>query len=88
MKINENFLLRNVADTWVVIPLGQDMLDLNGIINLNETGAFLWEKLRCGASVEELARALTEEYEVTFEEAITDAEAFCKKLMDVGCLEK
>lgn len=88
MKINENFVLRNVAESWVVIPLGQDMVNLNGIINLNESGAFLWEKLRSGAEVEELARVLTEEYEVSFEEAMADAEAFCKKLMDVGCLEK
>lgn len=87
MKIKENFLLRNVADNWVVIPLGQDMLDFNGMINLNETGAFLWEKLRVGADVASLAKALTEEYQVSMEEATADVEAFCKKLMDMGCLD-
>lgn len=87
MKINENFLLRNVADTWVVIPIGQEMVDFNGIINLNETGAFLWEKLHDGADIPALAKALTEEYEVSLAEARADVEVFCRKLMDVGCLQ-
>lgn len=88
MKIKENFLLRNVADTWVVIPIGQDMLDFNGMINVNETGAFIWEKLRKETDVAALAKALTEEYDVSLEEAMADAEVFCKKLMDAGCLEE
>ena len=42
MKLKEDFLLRQVADTWVVMPIGQEMLDFNGMLTLNETGAFLW----------------------------------------------
>ena len=45
MKIKDNFILRKVADSYVVVPVGKLTLDFNGIINLNETGAFLFELL-------------------------------------------
>lgn len=86
MKVKEHFLLRQVAGAWVVMPIGQEMLDFNGILNLNETGAFLWQKLQEGAEVEELAAALTEEYNVSLEEAKKDAKEFCDLLMEKGCL--
>lgn len=87
MKLKENFLLRQVADTWGVIPVGQDMLDFNGMINLNETGALLWQKLENGADLDELVAALTAEYNVSPEVAREDAMAFCRKLVEAGCAE-
>ena len=87
MKIKENFLLRQVADTWVVMPFGQDMLDFNGMLTLNETGALLWQKLQEGADLEGLVAALTAEYNVSAEIARADAEEFCQKLLSAGCAE-
>lgn len=87
MKLKENFLLRQVADTWVVIPVGQEMLDFNGMINLNETGAFLWQKLEAGADLDTVVAALTEEYDVSPEKARTDVMAFYRKLVESGCAE-
>ena len=87
MKLKEGFLLREVANVWVVIPVGQDMLDFNGVINLNETGALLWQKLAEGADLDALTAALTAEYDVSAEEARADARTFCRKLMEAGCLE-
>ena len=45
MKIKEGFLLREVAGQTVVLPMNGD-LELNMMITLNETGAFIWEKLQ------------------------------------------
>ena len=87
MKIKNSFLLRSVADAWVVMPIGQEMLDFNGIIRLNDTGAFLWRKLEAGADLDELARALVNEYGISFAEARADAEEFLNKLIKVGCME-
>ena len=88
MKTKNNFLLRQVADTWVVMPIGQEMLDFNGMLTLNETGAFLWEKLEEGAELDDLVAALTAEYDVTAEAAREDAAAFCRKLLDAGCVDE
>lgn len=87
MKLKENFILRQVADTWVVLSLGSANLDFNGMLTLNETGAFLWKKLEQGADPDGLVAALTAEYAVTAEEAREDVAAFCRKLLDAGCAQ-
>ena len=87
MKVKGNYMLRQVAKNWVVMPLGQTTLDLNGILTLNESGAFLWKALEQGGSREEMARALTGEYDVTMERAEADVERFLNKLADAGVLE-
>lgn len=50
MKLKENFVLRQVADTWVVLPVAEATLDFNGMLTLNETGAVLWRALEQGGS--------------------------------------
>lgn len=87
MKLKDNFLLRQVAHTWVVMPIGQEMVDFNGMITLNETGALLWQKLEDGADLEELTTALTGEYDISSEQAKADAKEFCNYLIQLGCLE-
>lgn len=87
MKLKENFVLRQVADTWVVLPLGAATLDFNGMLTLNETGALLWKTLEQGGDREALVSALTAEYDVSKEVARSDVDAFLQKLAGVGCLE-
>ena len=87
MKIKEDFILRKVADYYVVVPVNDMTVDFNGIINLNETGAFLFEILQKGADKQELLDKLLSEYEVTSEKAEADIEVFIQKLKDADILE-
>lgn len=87
MKLKENFALRPVADTWVVLPLGEESVNFNGMLTLNESGALLWQALEKGGDREALADALMAEYVVDRAQALADAEAFLDKLRKVGCLE-
>ena len=79
MKIKEGFLLRNIAGQTVVLPTGGD-LDLNMMITLNETGAFLWEHLQEETDEAALVQALLAEYDVTPEIAANAVAAFVEKL--------
>lgn len=88
MKINENYILRKVADVWVSMPTNTNVVNFNGMLTLNDSAVFLWNAIEQGAdSPEALADALCGEYAVSREEALADAEAFCRKLKEVGCLE-
>ncbi len=87
MKIKKDFILRKVADSYVVVPVGKLTLDFNGIINLNETGAFLFEILQKGAEREELIERMLEEYEVTPEKAAADIDIFLEKVKNADVLE-
>lgn len=85
MKLKEGFLMRKVAGQTVVLPSG-DELDLNMMITLNDTGAFLWERLQSETSEDALVAALLAEYEVDGETARKAVQAFVQKLSDNGFL--
>lgn len=87
MKIKSDFILRKVADSYVVVPVGKLTLDFNGIINLNETGAFLFELLQNGAEREDLIEKMLEEYEVSPEKAASDIDIFIQKVKEADVLE-
>ena len=87
MKIKENYTLKKIADVWSVIPLGDAASDFSGILTLNESGHLLWERLESGATREELANALLDEYDVTYEEAFADVSEFVALLEKIGCIE-
>ena len=88
MKLNENFVLRQVAGSWIVLSVADKTVDFNGMLTLNETGLLLWRLLEKESSREALAQALTDEYEVTYEQALADVDEYLDYLERVGCLEK
>lgn len=83
MKLKDGFILRSVAGESVVVPTGDD-LDLNMMITLNDTGAFLWKRLETGAEEDELVAALLKEYDVEEQTARTHVAMFIRKLKDHG----
>ena len=86
MKIKEGFILREVAGSYLVVAVGARVKDFNGMVNLNETGAFLWKLLEKGAEKEEMTEALLKEYDVQKEVAAADVNAFTTKLAEAGLL--
>lgn len=88
MKLKENFVLRQVADTWVVLPVGQQSVDFNAMLTLNESGAILWRALEQGGDRDALADALLAEYEVDRNTALADVDEFLHKLKEVGIIAK
>ena len=87
MKIKEGFLLREVAGSFVVVAVGDAVKDFNGIINLNETSAFLWKCIEKGMDEQSIAETLVSEYEVDKEIVIKDVKSFITKLTEAGLVE-
>ena len=85
MKLKEGFLLRKVAGQTVVLPSG-DELDLNMMITLNDTGAFLWEHLQRETDEDALVAALLADYDVDEATARKSVIAFVEKLNENGFL--
>lgn len=88
MKIKTGFLLRTIAGCNVVVSVGKRTLDFNGMINLNDTGAFLWKQLENGATEDELVASILENYEDVDENtARSSVRSFVTTLRDGGCLD-
>ncbi len=86
MKIKENYMLRKVADCYVVVPIGAAVAEFNGMINLNEVGAFLWRKLESETTFDEVLASMLSEYEVDEAVAKADLQRFIKELEDAGLI--
>ena len=87
MKLKENFVLRQILGSWTVLPLGAATVDFNGMLTLNDSGALLWKRLEQGAGREDLADALTAQYDVDREQALADVDEFYAILVRAGCAE-
>lgn len=88
MKLKNGFLLRELAGSHVVVPVGQAAVDLRGMITLNDTGAFLWQQLQTSQTEASLCEAMTAAYDVTDERAKSDIGRFLETLRTHGLLEE
>lgn len=86
MKLKNDLVLRQVADTWVVLSMSQNILNFDGILKLNESGAMLWNVLKETENPQALVELLMEQYDVDEEVAREDVAAFLDKLKEVGCI--
>lgn len=87
MKLKKNFILREVAGTFLVVAVGDAVKNFNKAINLNSTGAFLWKQLENEVTEEELIDKLIEEYEIDRETAKKDISGFLQRLREANLLD-
>jgi len=87
MRIKDGFLLRTVAGNTVVVPIGDEAVDFNGVITINESGKFIWELMQEGIEKEELLDKFMKEYDLSEEDAKEDIRAFIQILLDNGIAE-
>ncbi len=88
MKIKKGFVLRVVGGQSVVVPVGKMSKDFHGMINLNETGAFLWKFFAEEHTAEEAVAALCAEYEATEAQVKEDVLRFMEILSKNGFCEE
>lgn len=86
MKIKDGYVLRQVAGNSIVIAVGDEALNFNGIITINGAGTFLWEKLINGADKDTLLRAMLSEYDIDETTASADIDEFLLKLKNADLL--
>lgn len=86
MKVTDEVVRREIAGETLLIPVGETALRLNGLVSLNETGAFLWDMLKEECSPEELTGALCREFDVSAETASADVAAFLAQVEKAGLL--
>ncbi|MEE0884838.1 MAG: PqqD family protein [Faecalimonas sp.] len=88
MKIRKEFVLREIAGDYIIIPTGKTVLEFNGLITVNEVGVSLWNMLQNEVSFEELVQGILEEYDVEESVAREDIQEFLDKLIEGGILAK
>ena len=87
MKIKNGFILRKVPGMNLVMPTGENVKSFNGSLMLNDTGAFIFERLQKGSTQEEIADALTQEYDVSLDTVSADVQKTIDSLIEAGVAE-
>lgn len=89
MKQKKGLVLRDVCGEKVIIGEGLEAIDFGRLLCLNDTAAWLWQKASemGDFTIDTLADALFDEYEVTKEKALHDVKDIIAKWEETGILE-
>ena len=87
MKIKNGFMLRKVGAQNVVVAVGEASRSFNGIIRLNDSGRYLWEKLQNEITEQQLLSDMLNDYDIDESTAKADIARFVESLKGAGLLE-
>ena len=85
---NPEFIFRRIVDELILVPIHQDVADMDCIFTMNGVGAFIWENLDGRATLADLQAAIVEQYEVDPEAAAADLLEFMRELESAGAVRR
>jgi len=71
-----SIVTRKTGNEYVLVPVANNIADMNSVYTLNETGAFIWELIDGEKNVEDLIQAVISEYNINRETATADVLTF------------
>lgn len=85
---NPDYIYRKIVDEVVLVPIHQDVAEMDCIYTLNTVGAFIWERLERPATEAELQASLLEEYAVEPSVVAADLDGFLREMTEIGAVRK
>ncbi len=85
---NPDYIFRKIVDEFVLVPIHQNVADMDCIYTLNPVGAFIWERLDKPATQAELQAAILDEYAADPKILAADLESFLSEMTAIGAVRK
>lgn len=85
-KKDDSIVYRKIADEFILVPIRQNVGDLESIYTLNETAARIWELIDGKIKVREIKERIVKEFEVTPEEAEKDIMEHLRQLEGIKAI--
>ncbi len=85
---SRDYVQREVADEFILIPLRRKLTDANSLYVLNETGAFVWRHLDGHRPLQDIASALLNEYDVSNEQLERDLRSLVNDLLAIQAIQE
>lgn len=87
MKLNNNLILRQVGDEYMIVNPFSDTIDMTQVYSLNETAAWVWQQMKDKEfTLTEMVKLLQEEYEVDEPTATADLTELCQEWKKAGLM--
>ena len=88
MKLKYTFMINELGDSFVAVPMSDSLESFNGVLKLNEGGAFIIETLNNEISHEDLCAKVAEKFSITVEAAKENMEPLFEKLREENLIEE
>ena len=85
---NADFVSREVAGEFILIPIRRQLNEVNCLYVLNETSAALWRRLDGKRSVQEIMQDFSQDYDVTWEQLQKDFQSLIEDLLSIRAIEE
>ena len=86
-SLKGNYVLRQIAGEYLAVPISNEAGDDANIVILNPVSQIIWGKLENGSDFNEILNAVTEEFDVSDEEATNDIKEFLNGLEEAKLLK-
>jgi len=87
MRIKDGYLLRTVADTKIVVPVAERVIEFKGMMLLNDVSAAIWEYMQEDRTYEQILKFMLDSYDVDRETAEKDLNTLIERMKDSGVIE-
>ena len=87
-RISPEFILREIAGEYAIVPLGAEGVFTNTMMAPNDTAAFLWKAFEQPRTIDDVVRIGMQRYEVTEDVIRKSTENFIGELMEYKILEE
>lgn len=85
-KKSGSIVFRKIADEYILVPIRQNVGDLESIYTLNEVAAHIWELINGKMKVEGIREKIVEEFDVKPEEAEKDIMEYIMQLEEIKAI--
>lgn len=75
-----SIVTRKTGNEYVLVPVTNNIADMNSVFTLNESGAIIWEMIDGEKSIGDLVEAVIKEYDIDYKTAEEDVFAFIDKM--------
>ena len=86
-SLKGTYVLRQIAGEYLAVPISNEAGDDANIVILNPVSQIIWGMLENGADFNEILNAVTEEFDVSDEEATNDIKEFLNGLEEAKLLK-
>lgn len=85
---SSSVVTRKTGSEYVLVPVTNNIADMNSVYTLNETGAFLWELIDGENNIEDMIEAVIRKYDVSEETATVDVFEFIGEMRKYLIIKK
>ena len=75
-------VFRRINEECLLIPLTDNIADMDSLYRLNETGVFIWEQIDGERDIRDITARMAEEFDVGPDEAEKDILEFLEQVKD------